>query len=57
MASVLKSAYIWTSLILILAVFGAVLASRSEAGRNSCLPSWQPPRCSPRLSRPGSTPL
>ncbi len=30
-ASVLKSAYIWTSLILILAVFGAVLASRSRS--------------------------
>ena len=29
--TVLRSAYIWTSLILVLAILGTVLASRSEA--------------------------
>jgi hypothetical protein len=37
-ATVLKSAYVWTSLILILAVFGAVLASRSRS-RGRFLPA------------------
>jgi hypothetical protein len=37
-ATVLKSAYVWTSLILVLAVLGAVLASRSET-RGRLLPA------------------
>jgi 4-amino-4-deoxy-L-arabinose transferase-like glycosyltransferase len=37
-ATILKSAYIWTSLILVLAVIGAALASRSEA-RGKLLPA------------------
>ena len=37
-ATVLHSAYVWTSLILVLAVLGAVLASRSEA-RGKFLPA------------------
>jgi hypothetical protein len=36
--TILKSAYIWTSLILVLAVIGAVLATRSEA-RGKLLPT------------------
>ena len=36
--TILKSAYVWTSLILVLAVLGAVLASQSEA-RGKLLPS------------------
>ena len=36
--AVLKSAYVWTSLILVLAVLGAVLASRGEA-RGKLLPA------------------
>ena len=38
MTAVLHSAYVWTSLILVLAVLGAVLASRSEA-RGKLLPA------------------
>ena len=38
MTTVLKSAYVWTSLILVLAVLGAVLASHSEA-RGKLLPA------------------
>ena len=38
MATVLHSAYVWTSLILVLAVLGAVLASRSEV-RGKFLPA------------------
>jgi 4-amino-4-deoxy-L-arabinose transferase-like glycosyltransferase len=37
-ATVLQNAYVWTSLILILAVFGAVLASRSKS-RGKFLPA------------------
>jgi 4-amino-4-deoxy-L-arabinose transferase-like glycosyltransferase len=37
-ATVLQRAYVWTSLILVLAVFGAVLASRSKA-RGKLLPA------------------
>ena len=38
--TVLRSAYIWTSLILVLAVLGAVLASREPRGAgSSCPPS------------------
>lgn len=37
-ATILKSAYIWTSLVLVLAVVGAALASRSEA-RGRLLPA------------------
>ncbi len=38
MTIILKSAYVWTSLILVLAVIGAVLASRREA-RGKLLPA------------------
>ena len=38
MTTVLHSAYVWTSLILVLAVLGAVLASRGEA-RGKFLPA------------------
>ena len=39
MTAVLRSAYIWTSLILLLAVLGAVLAARAKGAGSSCLPS------------------
>ena len=47
--TILQRAYVWTSLILVLAVLGAVLASRSEA--RAKIPARRPGRR--RLARPG----
>ena len=47
--TVLRSAYVWTSLILVLAVLGAVLASRGQGARE--VPACRPGRR--RLAGPG----
>ena len=55
-STVLQRSYVWTSLILVLALLGAILAIPVSAGQNCCPPCcWRPACLCPRSKR-GCTP-